>query len=341
MIEQPSGKLYTAVTKYWPRIAAGLVLTIGLVEVVVGGLTADSGLEFYLVAWAATTGGLWFLFEKGEKTLSEESRGKVVGWVQQTDLKSGIESIPAQFAFLFDRIFGEKHFSRQCFNRSSAASAFSVLVVWAVYIATVPVLDGTGAASEVAVLAQENGLLLLLIAGAVLVTMPFNFLPDYLSLLETRWTIGLMERTGRVGLILLLDFIATAIISAGGIAILFLIFTGLPDLILLLMGTPTGNTPVAAFRDFVQMALGVEDARYDTLGLPVRVSFLSAFFTSTWLWLYAASVPLSRVLLRMNNGVGFLLRVTDVEKQPFRSMGFVSVIIVSALFALGLPLVLL
>ena len=33
--------------------------------------------------------------------------------------------------------------------------------------------------------------------------------------------------------------------------------------------------------------------------------------------------------------------VTDFERQPFRSMGFVSVIIVSALFALGLPLVLL
>ena len=42
-----------------------------------------------------------------------------------------------------------------------------------------------------------------------------------------------------------------------------------------------------------------------------------------------------------NLGVGFLLRVTDVERQPFRSMGFVSVIIVSALFALGLPLVVL
>lgn len=56
--EQPSGKLYTVVTKYWPRIAAGLVIVIGLVEFVVGGLTADSGLEFYLLAWAATTGGL-------------------------------------------------------------------------------------------------------------------------------------------------------------------------------------------------------------------------------------------------------------------------------------------
>ena len=63
--------------------------------------------------------------------------------------------------------------------------------------------------------------------------------------------------------------------------------------------------------------------------------------TSVWLWLYAASVLVSRVLLRMNNGVGFLLRVTDVERQPFRSMGFVSVIIVSVLFALGLPVVLL
>ena len=35
------------------------------------------------------------------------------------------------------------------------------------------------------------------------------------------------------------------------------------------------------------------------------------------------------------------LRVSDVERQPFRSMGFVSVIIVSGQFALGLPVVLL
>jgi len=81
--------------------------------------------------------------------------------------------------------------------------------------------------------------------------------------------------------------------------------------------------------------------RGDGAGFPPGVLFYSAFFTSIWLWLYAASVLVSRVLLRMNSGVGFLLRVTDVEKQPFRSMGFVSVILVSCLFALGLPLVLL
>ena len=30
-------------------------------------------------------------------------------------------------------------------------------------------------------------------------------------------------------------------------------------------------------------------------------------------------------------------RISDVEKQPFRSMGFASVIITSVVFALGLP----
>ena len=43
----------------------------------------------------------------------------------------------------------------------------------------------------------------------------------------------------------------------------------------------------------------------------------------------------------MNSGIGFLLRVTDVERQPFRSMGFVSVLITTGLFLAGLPLVLL
>ena len=71
------------------------------------------------------------------------------------------------------------------------------------------------------------------------------------------------------------------------------------------------------------------------------ISFLTSFFTSVWLWLYILAWGLSRVLVRMSDGVGFLLRVTDVERQPFRSMGFATVIVTTGLFLLGLPLVLL
>ena len=55
MTSEPSGRLYSAVTKYWPRIAAGLVVAVGLIEFVVGGLTSDSDLELYGFAWATTT----------------------------------------------------------------------------------------------------------------------------------------------------------------------------------------------------------------------------------------------------------------------------------------------
>jgi hypothetical protein len=43
----------------------------------------------------------------------------------------------------------------------------------------------------------------------------------------------------------------------------------------------------------------------------------------------------------MSGGVGLLVKVTDVEKHPFRSMGLTSVVIVSLLFLAGLPFVLL
>jgi hypothetical protein len=62
MTPEPSGRLYSVVTKYWPQIAAGLVTVTAIAEWVVGGLTASGGLESYMFAWAATSGGLWFLF---------------------------------------------------------------------------------------------------------------------------------------------------------------------------------------------------------------------------------------------------------------------------------------
>ena len=58
MTSEPTGRLYSAVTKYWPRIAAGFIATLGVVELVLGGLTSDSSVEVYLTAWAATTGGV-------------------------------------------------------------------------------------------------------------------------------------------------------------------------------------------------------------------------------------------------------------------------------------------
>ena len=48
MTDRPSSRLYTAVTKYWPRIAAGLVALVAGADLVIGGLTSDTSVEFYV-----------------------------------------------------------------------------------------------------------------------------------------------------------------------------------------------------------------------------------------------------------------------------------------------------
>jgi len=393
-----SGRLYSAVTKHWTKIASGLVVVLGVVEFVWGGLTADSGVEFYLMAWAGTTGGLWFLFEKAETTLSEESRGQVKGFLQVSAVKSRIESIPSQFVVLFDRVFGERHWSKRCFKNTAVTSVTAGMVVFGVLLATgeagrVPSLRLVflGAAGFALFAGYFRYRVLprskrpRVVQGAVgtlcaLLGMGFwpvyfnaadlpswlvgayygitafafftllNLLPDYVSLLETRWAVSHLAKGSKYVPVLLLDVVLTwaiwAVALAGFLTVVphpsgssddglsramstFWQGLALPEEPLTLLSPP------ALFRWLFQVP---RTATFDT---PVKISFFSTFFTSIWLWLYAASVLVSRVLLKMNSGVGFLLRVTDVERQPFRSMGFVSVIIVSVLFLLGLPLVLL
>ncbi len=84
-----------------------MVFLLGASEWVIGGLTANNGLDFYLMAWAATTGGLWFLFERAESALSPESRSLVVDRILHPTFARSAASLAAQFALLFDRVFGE------------------------------------------------------------------------------------------------------------------------------------------------------------------------------------------------------------------------------------------
>lgn len=369
-----SSRLYSLVTKHWPRIAAGLVVAIGLVEFVVGGMTADSTVEVYLMAWAGATGGLWFLFETAEKSLSVEVRSKVSSWVRSATPAGGISSIPAQFAILFDRVFGEKHFSLKCLSRSADASLLSMALVYVLLdswgvpglpdrrLAYAFGLLGVGAVvyetwlkpkwgagpRTFAVLMAFSGSAFLVVflrvveadvesavqgirmaVASYAVAMVYNVAPDYLSLLQTRWALGVMARRGRIGSILVGDFLITWSIWVGAA---------------LMVGVAAFWVPMIPSGLWLLWPPSLLDWLFfsdDPIRGAYQLSFLTTFLTSVWLWLYMVSVAASRALLRMNAGVGFLLRVTDVESQPFRSMGFVSVIIVSALFALGLPLVLL
>ena len=321
-----AGRFYSVVTHRWPQIAAVLVAAIGVSELVFGGLTADSALEFYLTAWAAATGGLWFLFQKAETALSEASRDSVASYILSGARERAVESLPDQFAGLFDRVFGERPLSVSCFLRSALASIATLFCLS---------LAAAGLAGHPLLVPGVGDTPWRFVGFVIAVGALVNVVPDYVSLLETRWAIGVLRRTQRVAVVLLVDAALTALIAVTFVATALLIFL----IAARMAGGADPNTSLGRMiaSGVLSAATNITDAR---LGTGPGVFFYSTFFTSAWLWIYAASLPIARILLKMNAGFGWLLRATDVKEQPFRSLGFVGVLVVSAVFTLGLPFVL-
>lgn len=340
-----SSLIYTAITKHWPKIATGCVVAVGLLEFLVGGLTSDSTLEYYFLAWGGITGGLWFMFDVAEKSISAEVKSKLTE-SNGLDTNRTLKELPANFAALFDQTFGSKHLSWRCFISSSIASIIAVLLIAAFTVGTGALVLESGNYSPRTLFAN----IVYLVLGSLIV----NAIPDYISLLETRWLIGRSDTAKKFAPLLILDSILTTLIMLLWISLLsFLLppFLDFPDVsmvwrlpaplvenaffIIPLEPAPTIQNLWSMLTNYLSMSGQVEGWTGDILG----IFFYSTFFTSLWLWLYASVTIISLILLRLNSGIGLVLRVTDYESQPFRSLGFVSVLLVSGLFLLGLPFV--
>lgn len=122
----------------------------------------------------------------------------------------------AQYCQLFDFVFGQRHLSISCFFRSCLGSLFAVIFCYFLF------QDGFKIFGEDARIQEEISLAKALIYGIFL-----NFIPDYLSLLETRWLLKQLSLVkSYIGqfLMLLLDLILTGlIISLYIIAFLYLL----------------------------------------------------------------------------------------------------------------------
>ena len=99
-------------------------------------ITLSGGLEAYVFGWGAATAALWFLFDRAETAISAQSRMQVASWLLEADWHSSLGAIPARFAELFDRVFGENHLSWRCFYRSSVASVLAAVFVVVLLLST-------------------------------------------------------------------------------------------------------------------------------------------------------------------------------------------------------------
>lgn len=165
----------------------------------------------YLASWLSVTGGVWALFDRAETVATEEAKQAVTRWLRNLDPAGPLARWPATFAVVFDRVFGARHLSWRCFGRSCVASVASVAIVTGLWVAL-------RRAEAVTFITRDLSGSLVFGLVVVLLSLVLNTLPDYLSLLKTRYVIRWMTTRpslGRTAAGLVLDGLLTTTLAAG------------------------------------------------------------------------------------------------------------------------------
>ncbi len=284
-----------------------------------------------LTAGGVLAGITWKFFEKVESILSDQTKLEIAGWLRGVDVEKKVEPWPETFAKVFDRVFGTRHLSWRCFWRSSVASVLSVVLVCLFLFAHNPiyfkVIWGNFLAYPVV------WLTCMVVA---------NVIPDYLSLLETRWVLSRMRITSISAQLVRFARWATLLLLLD-IAVTYLI----ADLASRSASHLTGWLYGIVRKRWVDSILQADDRAISpgfvglvvitaSFRLQIIIDFLEnyggriwlwvypAFFTSIWLWLYVSAGFLVKTARRFQICFDFFNRKVDIEKKPLSAIGLVA-----------------
>jgi hypothetical protein len=278
-----------------------------------------------LAAGGVLGGIVWKFFKHVGDALNEQTNREIARWLRVKKFETGIiseeaDSWPYTFVKMFDRVFGEKHLSWKCFLRSSIASCIAIAITLLVTFA-IHNLNWYVAKNII----EEAHL------GVVVILLVANVIPDYLSLLETRFLLGFACRSSSpvylMG-ILTVDFIVTLYIALVSVTyglstVLASTYSGL--------STGTLVNPRVLLNAFSPLELYLSLKLLNEPGV-ASLWFFPAFFTSIWLWLYAGSGYLLRAARRFDIGLDWFNRTFDIEKKPLQSIGLVAGALVAVLY---------
>ena len=212
----------------------------------------------------------------GLSLLNEDRKQAIASWLMGA--KGSEESWSRSFVAIFDALFGRRHLSLRCIATSVAASLLAVVALW--------LLLGLGQST------QERLAEVPELGQVLLIGLMVNVVADYISLLETRWLLGHMDRFQKWWqqvLVLLADLLITGAII--WVVLWIFVSTGTYDSVL-------GGGDAS---DFGQVIL---------LFSPLAVFFYSTFVTSIWVWVYILSTWIMRTLAQLR-----LARWFDIERH--------------------------
>jgi hypothetical protein len=274
-----------------------------------------------LLAGVAVFGAVWGFFRGVESVLTDDTKLEIGNWLRGVKTADHVPW-PDTFARVFDRVFGTKHLSWKCFLRSCLAS-LSLALIGAVGVGSIPRFETT------------VGAYLAWWLRVLAFFMACNAIPDYLSLLETRWVLRTI-RNRQSGWVSLAAVVLDGVFSLGFAFMAFHISYWLRDAVHNVRTGSLGFARVsignvgALFLHPTEVAPGdvhwlLQSHRYVYLVLP-------AFFTSMWLWLYAGSGFLLKFAHRFDIGFDWFSRTFDVKKKPLQCIGLVAGALVAVVY---------
>lgn len=239
--------------------------------------------EQSLLNWAAVLAPAAFVyasFKLAEENISDKTREDIKDWLENRELNV------LYFGEVFNALFTERHWSVACVVRSCIASIISLLIISLITLSL---------SAESSTLYDQS--VFTLSVQVFLIGLGLNLIPDYFSLMETRWVLTKMD--GAHGFKQLLWILFDFIVSIG-------IFM-MPVIIILTLPVNGTTAPLWEFMGvYEEDLLSRLDLRTDDIALSTKVflffdnllalnktSFLLFFIcilttvlTSVWIWIY-------------------------------------------------------
>lgn len=278
------------------------------------------------------------LFWYAEKCIKPEVRSAVSNWLGNIRLEGFLNNWSTHFGEVFDGIFGKRHLTWRCFWRSCLASIFT-------FIVAIVILPFTGTVRILMPPIPSDLIDSPRFVSSIVLFMMFlvcNLIPDYLSLLETRYIIrwiGKKYSISRATVLLLFALLLTGII--------WLIWSDL--IITVVYFCYKGEFPwylvkflLASFWVVLRwLFFGSIVHRDNIYMILAKTMFYSAFFTSAWVWLYVSSGIVVKLLNRIGIGLRLFMSVLNIREHPITSLGLIACVLITVLFLIGLGLALL
>lgn len=260
-------------------------------------------------------GTVYGVFELGEKLASQRAKDALSKWLLTFDVRK-VGALPDGTRELFERVFGERHFSLKCFSRSVAFSLGAMIFIALLLFLIFP--------EEVL---RKKAELFYWLNFAL--WLPWSILIDYVSLFKTRLVLGFITRMGQRNALLavavgVIDYIVYRLLFSTGLAFLGVARSGIP--------LDWTSMRVSVFIPiFIAIMSGIiPDFMGETMVLFPRnvdllfILFWAGFVPSIWMWLYVLALFVTRALFRSERVLTWLRWSLDIEKAPFRSIGAVA-----------------